>query len=98
MAKTTREVVDKYYETVNAGKWDEWLTLFDDDIVMEEQLAGHVEGIDVLRGAVGGLKTGYAKFQMLPQETTIDGEKATVIWRCVAESADGGSIDAPGAN
>ena len=52
MAKTTREVVDKYYETVNAGNWDEWLTLFDDDIVMEEQLAGHVEGIDVLRGGL----------------------------------------------
>ena len=35
---------------------------------------------------------------MFPQEVAIDGEKATVIWRRVAESADGGSIDAPGAN
>lgn len=94
----TKQVIDAYYESVNAGDWDRWLTLFDDNVVMEEQLAGHVEGVEVLRGAVGGLKAGYSKFLMHPQYTVIDGDKAAVIWHCEAANASGVPIDARGAN
>jgi ketosteroid isomerase-like protein len=94
----TQEVISKYYECVNAGDWKNWLTLFDDRIVMDEQLAGHLEGIDTLKGAVGGLEKGYSKFLMNPQQTVIDGNKACVVWHCEAANASGVPIDAKGAN
>jgi ketosteroid isomerase-like protein len=96
--RTTQDVIDAYYQTVNAGDWDMWLTLFADDIKMDEQLAGPVSGIKTLRDGVGGLKKGYSKFQMHPLHTVIEGDNATVIWHCVAANAAGVPIDAKGAN
>jgi len=94
----TREVIDRYYETVNAGDWDTWLTLFADDVVVDEQLAGHLEGVGVLRGAVGAMKKGYSKVLMLPEHVVIEGEQAAVIWHCEAANATGVPIDVRGAN
>jgi ketosteroid isomerase-like protein len=97
-AMTTRQVIDAYYEYVNKGDWDGWLTLFTDDTVMDEQLAGHSEGLNVLAEGVGGLKKGYSKFEMHPMHIVIEGDKAVVIWHCVAANAAGVPIDARGAN
>jgi ketosteroid isomerase-like protein len=94
----TREVIDRYYETVNAGDWDTWLTLFADDVVVDEQLAGHLEGVGVLRGAVGAMKKGYSKFLMLPEHVVIEAEQAAVVWHCEAANATGVPIDVRGAN
>lgn len=94
----TREVIEKYYEYVRAGDWDAWLELFADDLVMDEQLAGHVEGIGAMRDGVGGLKKGYARFLMTPLEIVVEGDRGCVLWHCEAESADGKPIDAKGAN
>jgi ketosteroid isomerase-like protein len=95
---TTKQVIDAYYENVNKGDWDSWLTLFTDDIVIDEQLAGHSEGIKVLREGVGGLKRGYSKFLMHPMHTVVDGDKGVVIWHCEAANAAGVPVDARGAN
>lgn len=94
----TKEVISKYYNYVNAGDWNNWLTLFDDNIVMDEQLAGHLEGIEILRGAVGGMEKGYSKFLMHPQNILVQGNEACVIWNCEAANASGVPIDAKGAN
>jgi ketosteroid isomerase-like protein len=94
----TREVVDRYYAAVNQGDWDSWLELFDDQVVLDEQLAGHLQGVDVLRGAVGGLKRGYSKFQMQPLHTVVEASQACVVWRCDAANASGVPISATGAN
>lgn len=96
--RTTRQVVDAYYEAVNRGDWDSWLSLFNETVKMDEQLAGHVVGAAILRGAVGGLKKGYSKFLMHPQHIVVDGEKAAVVWHCEAANAAGVPIDAIGAN
>jgi ketosteroid isomerase-like protein len=93
-----KDVIDTYYRSVNAGDWDTWLTLFAEDVVLDEQLAGHLEGLDVLRGAVGGLKKGYSKFLMHPLHTVIQDPMATVIWHCEAANASGVPIDARGVN
>jgi ketosteroid isomerase-like protein len=95
---STQQVVDAYYQTVNSGDWDTWLTLFADDIKMDEQLAGPVSGIETLRGAIGGMKKGYSKFLMHPLHTVIEGDQAAVIWHCEAANAAGVPIDAHGAN
>lgn len=94
----TREVIDRYYETVNAGDWANWLTLFADDVVVDEQLAGHVEGVSVLAGAVDAIKRGYSKFLMLPEHSVIEGDRGAVTWHCEAANASGVPIDAHGAN
>jgi len=96
--RTTREVIDDYYRFVNAGDWNSWLGLFNETMQMDEQLAGHVVGAAVLRGAVGGLQKGYSKFNMNPQKIVIDGEHAAVIWHCTAANHAGVPIDAMGAN
>jgi ketosteroid isomerase-like protein len=94
----TREIIDTYYASVNAGDWDTWLTLFDDGVVIDEQLAGHVQGIDVLRGAIAGMKAGYARFFNRPKHIVVDGNLAAVISRIEAANASGVSITADVAN
>lgn len=84
-----RDVIDRYYRWANDGNWEEWLTLFSDDVVGDEQLAGHFAGIDVLKGAVKAISEGYKIFRMIPQRVVISGEAACVIWRCDATNHHG---------
>jgi len=92
---TTRQVIEEYYRCVNAGDWTAWLTLFTEDVIGDEQLAGHFEGIGVLQGAVDGISNGYSKFQMHPQEIVVDGDAACVVWRCEAANRTGEPIAYP---
>ena len=94
----TKTVIDTYYEAVNKGDWDTWLSLFANDIVVDEQLAGHVEGIDILRGAVSGLEKGYSRFQNVPSHIVIAGDEACVISHISAANASGVPIEANVAN
>lgn len=94
----TREVIDRYYRSVNTGDWESWLALFTENIVMDEQLAGHVEGIGILRGAVAGIKKGYARFRNQPLHIVIDGNEACVISHISAANASGVPIEANVAN
>jgi len=95
---STRDVIYKYYEATNAGDWNTWLTLFDENVVMDEQIAGHAEGIGNLRDAIDAIKRGYSTFQMHPLHIVIDGNQASVIWHCKAANASGTPIEAHGAN
>lgn len=95
---TTREIIDKYYAAVNAGDWTSWLTLFAENVSLDEQLAGHVDGVDPLRGAGASIERGYAKFQMHPEHVLVDGEQGAVFWHLDAANAKGVPIDAHGAN
>lgn len=94
----TKEVIDKYYDSANAGDWDTWLRLFDDNIVMDEQLAGHLQGISTLQGAIGGIKRGYSKFQNLPQHIIVNGNEGCVVSHISAANATGVPIEANVAN
>jgi ketosteroid isomerase-like protein len=94
----TRDTIDTYYDSVNRGDWDTWLTLFTDDVIVDEQLAGHAEGIEVLRGAVDGFKRGYSKFQNVPRQIVIDGDQAAVVAHISAANASGEPIEADVAN
>ena len=93
-----REVIGQYYQYVNAGDWDGWLTLMDENIVVDEQLAGHAEGAATLGGIGDVINKGYSKFQMHPQHIVVQGEHAAVVWRTESANAAGVPIDAVGAN
>jgi ketosteroid isomerase-like protein len=92
---TTREIIDRYYDCVNRGDWGAWLTLFSDDVVGDEQLAGHFAGIGILQGAIDAISNGYSKFNMYPQRIVVEGDAACVIWRCDAANAAGVPIAYP---
>lgn len=76
---TTREILDKYYAYANAGDWTSWLTLFADDIVMDEQLAGHVEGLSTLTDMMAGMGDGWERFANVPTKFVVDGDNAAVL-------------------
>ncbi|MFD7262775.1 nuclear transport factor 2 family protein [Streptomyces sp. NPDC059874] len=90
------EVLRKYYEYANAGDWDRWCDLFADDQVMDEQLAGHIEGLDVLRSMMKGMGTMYRVFRNEPVHFIVDGdgEKAAAVSHLTAVSASGEAIEA----
>jgi len=94
----TKDVIEKYYESANAGDWTTWLSLFDKNVVVDEQLAGHIEGISILEGAIDGIERGYSKFQNNPQHIVINGNEACVVSHISAANANGIPIEANVAN
>lgn len=93
----TREVVAEYFECVNSGRWDDWLALFADDIVMDEQLGGHLEGIKALSASIEGLRTSK-NFKNRPRRFFIDGDTAAVVWHISTVGPKGEPIEADGVN
>jgi ketosteroid isomerase-like protein len=91
-----RDAISAYYDRVNRGAWDEWLELFREDVTGDEQLAGHFEGIAVLRGARDAISAGYRRFQMHPLHVVCEGQEACVVWRCEAANRNGVPIAYPG--
>jgi ketosteroid isomerase-like protein len=57
-----------------------------------------VEGIGILRGAIGGMKKGYSKFQNVPKHIVINGDEAAVVSHISAANAAGEPIEANVAN
>jgi ketosteroid isomerase-like protein len=90
----TREVVGRYYELANAGDWDMWCDLFTADLVMDEQLAGHIEGRETLRGMMKGFPGMYAKFQNQPRHIVVDGDQAAVVSHISAITPSGEAVEA----
>ncbi|MFE9093923.1 nuclear transport factor 2 family protein [Streptomyces sp. NPDC007264] len=91
------EVLTRYYEYANAGDWDRWCDLFAEDQVMDEQLAGHIEGLAKLRSMMAGMGDMYAAFRNEPVHVVVDadGSKAAVVSRLNAVSrASGKAIEA----
>jgi ketosteroid isomerase-like protein len=90
----TRDVVDRYYELANAGDWDPWCDLFSSGTVMDEQLAGHVEGRETLRDMMRGFPDMYAEFANKPVHVVIDGEQAAVVSHITGRTNTGIEIEA----
>jgi ketosteroid isomerase-like protein len=94
----TREVIESYYKYANAQDRADWLALFDPDIVLHEQLAGHVVGIDALTQLIGTLDAAYPNFRAVPQHVVIEGNEACVIEHIVTGTASGAAIEVRAAN
>jgi ketosteroid isomerase-like protein len=88
------EVVTRYYELANKGDWDAFCDLFAPNQVMDEQLAGHVEGRETLRAMMRGFPNMYAQFRNVPQHFVVDGGKAAVVSHITAVTPDGSTIQA----
>ena len=91
---STAAVIDRYYETANAGDWDAWCDLFTDDMVMDEQLAGHIETLATLRPMMAGMGRAYSKFQNVPKHMVCQGNECAVVSHISAANAAGEPIEA----
>lgn len=91
---STSEIVHRYYELANSGQWDPWCDLFAVDQVMDEQLAGHVEGRETLRDMMKGFPEMYASFENSPKHFIVDGDTAAVVSHISAVTHDGSTIEA----
>jgi len=92
--RTPREIIRLYYKYANAGKWDLWCDLFTDDLVMDEQLAGHIEGLSTLRPMMAGMGKAYSKFQNVPKRIIVSGNEGAVVSHISAANAAGEPIEA----
>ena len=86
--------MELYYTYANAGNWDSWCDLFTDNTVMDEQLAGHIEGANTLRGMMKGFPTMYRSFQNTPKHILAEGNEGAVVSHISAVNADGRQIEA----
>jgi len=91
---SVRDVVRRYYELANAADWDAWTDLFAPDQVMDEQLAGHVEGRETLREMMRGFPDLYTSFKNEPRFIVTDDEQAAVLSHISAVTPAGVSISA----
>jgi ketosteroid isomerase-like protein len=87
-------VLDRYYELANAGDWDAWCDLFDPEMVMDEQLAGHIEGLEKLRSMMAGMGEMYSTFENRPIHTLVDGDQAAVVSHISARGPAGQPVEA----
>lgn len=83
----TREIIETYYVLANSGEWGKWCDLFSNDMIMDEQLAGRIEGLEVLRPMMAGMGQAYAKFQNHPKHVLVDGSQAAVVSHISARAA-----------
>jgi ketosteroid isomerase-like protein len=88
------ELIDLYYKYANAGDWSAWCDLFSEDLVMDEQLAGHIEGLATLRPMMDGMDKMYSKFQNIPKQVITSGNEGAVVSHISAVSPSGETIEA----
>lgn len=93
----TKEVVTRYFDYVNSGRWDDYLTLFADDVVMDEQLLGHIVGIKEVAKGIEGLKSN-PNFRNYLREMVIKGDEAMVTWNIKSPNPDGSLLNFRGMN
>jgi ketosteroid isomerase-like protein len=88
-----REVVETYYKHANANDWMAWCDLFSDDMIMDEQLAGHIEGLPKLRDMMKGMKGAFPTFQNKPRHIIVEGDNAAVVSHLSIVNASGQAIE-----
>jgi ketosteroid isomerase-like protein len=93
----TRTVVDAYFACVNTGRWDDYLELFSPDVVMDEQLAGHLVGRTAVAGSIEGLRSN-PDFRNRPVEIVVEGDRAMASWHITSPRPDGGTLEVRGVN
>jgi ketosteroid isomerase-like protein len=89
-----RDVLANYYVYANEGDWSRWCDLFAEDMVMDEQLAGRIEGRTRLHAMMTGMGELYAAFENLPLHFVVDGAQAAVVSHISARSSSGKPIEA----
>jgi len=88
------DTLKAYYKLANAGNWDKWCDLFTENMVMDEQLAGHIVGLKTLRPMMGGMKKMYKSFKNKAVHMFVSGNEGAVVSHISAVSPKGAKIEA----
>lgn len=83
---TSKEIIEKYFEYANAGKWDAWCDLFSEDMVYVEQLAGRIEGRETIRPMMAGFPQAYKSFINIPRHFIVEGNQAVAVSHISAQA------------
>ncbi|NCR74321.1 MAG: hypothetical protein GPI92_01445 [Microcystis aeruginosa K13-06] len=94
----TRELIKQYFECINTQDWDTWVSLFDDNVVMDEALSGHMEGRQAMKDSAKGIQEQFSKFENHIQEIVVEDERGMVVCRIEAVTVGGAVIESVGAN
>jgi ketosteroid isomerase-like protein len=95
---TTRSIIAEYYRLANSGDWSSWTDLFSAQQIMDEQLAGHIEGKQTLQEMMADFPKMYATFKNVPTRVIIEGDEAAVFSHISAETAAGEHVEVDVAN
>jgi len=100
MTMTAREVIETYYASSERHDRATWLSLFDENLVMDEQIEGRIVGVENLTRVIAKMDQGYASFQNKPNHFVYgdDGQQACVISHISATTRDGTHIECGVAN
>jgi ketosteroid isomerase-like protein len=90
----TREVLMHYYQLANSGDWENWCELFTENMVMDEQLAGRIEGKGKLKAMMLGFDGMYASFQNVPRHFVVNNGEAAAVSHITAVTPTGDRIEA----
>lgn len=99
VAKQTRELIERYFDCINGKRWDEWLTLFDENVVMEDSLAPRMTGLEEVRQSAVAIQSGFTKFENHLEQLVVQEGRGTAVCRIDAVLASNGApIESPGCN
>jgi len=93
----TKQVVERYFSTVNAGDWDGWLELFADNAVVIEPI-GTSTGIGALRDGVAALQKGYRSFHNHLEGMIIEGNRGVALTHINGVTRSGVAVELDVAN
>lgn len=93
-----KELMSKYYKAGSTGDWSTWQELLDENVVMEEQLAGRLEGHSAMKAILDRIQKYYTTFDMHPQHMVADGNEVCTGWQLEAVTSNGVPINATGAH
>jgi ketosteroid isomerase-like protein len=94
----TRELVHAYFDLINGQNWDAWIALFAENIVIDEALSGHMEGLDAVRQSAAGIQQGFQRFTNTIDELVVEGDRAMVVCTIDATTGAGVGLRSTGAN
>lgn len=75
----TKTVIIKYFDYINTQQWEKWTALFDEHIVIDEAISGHMEGMKGVRDSADGIKNGFSSFRNDIVEIIVEGDKGMVV-------------------
>lgn len=93
-----REVITRYYKAANSGDWDAWLSLMDDNTVVDEYLTGYAKGVNTLRILPEKVAKGYSKWVVHLKHMVVEGNEVCTGWTLEAITAAGIPINVNGAS
>jgi ketosteroid isomerase-like protein len=94
----TREVIDSYYKYASPKDRTRWLALFDANVELHEQLAGHIVGMAALTRLIATLDTAFPTFRVVPRFIVVEGDQACVFEHISTVTASGVAIEVQAAS